>query len=195
MIKRVGKNLSVLTAEVPAASVQLERDGYAVLRDVLTADEVAALRGEIDATFEAYPAERNRTDRDEFRYEMVNRGALSQAAIGHERILEVIEPLLGDDCHLIANTAWRNFPDFGGGPWHCDAGPHVPRPEGIDWDDRIPYPVFAIGAHIMLQDCPVVVRAHRGRAGKPSLRPSRSVRSTDRSRPHLRRASAGAADR
>ncbi len=75
MIKRVGKNLSVLTAEVPAASVQLERDGYAVLRDVLTDEEVAELRAEIDATFEAYPPERNRTDRDEFRYEMVNRGA------------------------------------------------------------------------------------------------------------------------
>ena len=50
MIKRVGKNLSILTAEVPAESVQLERDGYAVLRDVLTDDEVAALRAEIDAT-------------------------------------------------------------------------------------------------------------------------------------------------
>jgi ectoine hydroxylase-related dioxygenase (phytanoyl-CoA dioxygenase family) len=155
VIKRVGKNLSVLTAEVPAASVQLEHDGYTVLRDVLTDEEVAALRAEIDATFEAYPPERNRTDRDEFRYEMVNRGALSQATIGHERILAVIEPLLGDDCHVIANTAWRNFPDFGGGPWHCDAGPHVPRPEGIDWDDRIPYPVFAIGAHLYLRDCPL----------------------------------------
>jgi ectoine hydroxylase-related dioxygenase (phytanoyl-CoA dioxygenase family) len=23
----------------------------------------------------------------------------------------------------------------------------------VEWDDRIPYPVFAIGAHILLQDC------------------------------------------
>ena len=74
MIKRVGKNLTVLTAEVPGESVQLERDGYAVIRDVLTDDEVAALRAEIDTTFDTYPPERNRTDRDEFRYEMVNRG-------------------------------------------------------------------------------------------------------------------------
>ena len=86
---------------------------------------------------------------------MLNRGALSQAAIGHERILEVIEPLLGDDCHVIANTAWRNSARLRRRSWHCDAGPHVPRPEGVEWDDRIPYPVFAIGAHIMLQDCPV----------------------------------------
>ena len=26
-----------------------------------------------------------------------------------------IEPLLGDDCHVIANTAWRNPPEFPGG--------------------------------------------------------------------------------
>jgi ectoine hydroxylase-related dioxygenase (phytanoyl-CoA dioxygenase family) len=85
---------------------------------------------------------------------MLNYGPLTQAAIGHLEILSVIEPLLGNDCHVIANTAWRNPPEFGGGPWHCDAGPHVPRPEGIEWDDRIPYPVFAIGAHVLLKDCP-----------------------------------------
>ena len=155
MIKRVGKNLSVLTAEVPSGSVQLERDGYTVLRDVLTRDEIDAIAAEIDDVFERYPAERGREDKDEFRYEMLNRGAACQAAVGHDRILEVIEPLLGDDCHVIANTAWRNPADFGGGPWHCDAGPHVPRPEGVAWDDRIPYPVFAIGAHLLLKDCPV----------------------------------------
>jgi len=155
MIKRVGKNLSVLTAEVPSGSVQLERDGYTVLRDVLSREEIDAIAAEIDDAFERYPAERGREDKDEFRYEMLNRGGASQAAVGHDRILEVIEPLLGNDCHVIANTAWRNPPEFGGGPWHCDAGPHVPRPEGVDWDDRIPYPVFAIGAHLMLKDCPV----------------------------------------
>ena len=25
----------------------------------------------------------------------------------------------------------------------------------MPWDDRIPYPVFAIGAHILLRDCPL----------------------------------------
>lgn len=32
--------------------------------------------------------------------------------VGYTRILEVIEPLLGGDCHVIANTAWRNPPTF-----------------------------------------------------------------------------------
>ena len=88
-----------------------------------------------------------------FRYAMLNRSAACQSVIGHPRVLEVVEPLLGEDCHVIANTAWQNPPDFHGGPWHTDAGPHVPRPADVPWDDRIPYPVFAVAAHVMLRDC------------------------------------------
>jgi hypothetical protein len=50
---------------------------------------------------------------------------------------------------------------------HCDPGPHVPRPAGVEWDDRIPYPVFAIGAHVMLRDCPVVCGPTAVVAGRP----------------------------
>ena len=153
MIRRVGKNLALFAEEPPVASVDLERDGCTVLRGVLSTSEIAQLREEIDAVFASTQSERSRTDSAEFRYEMLNRSAACQAAVGHSRILDVVEPLLGDDCHVIANTAWRNPPEFGGGPWHCDAGPHVPRPEGVEWDDRIPYPVFAIGAHLYLEDC------------------------------------------
>jgi hypothetical protein len=155
MIRRVGKNLAVLDAEVPPASVELECDGFTVLRRVLTADEVGALTDEIERAFAEGEPERGRADCEEFRYQMLNTGPCSQQLVGHPRILEVIEPLLGSDCHVIANTAWRNPPTFGGGPWHCDAGPHVPRPVDVAWDERIPYPVFAVGAHIVLKDCPV----------------------------------------
>jgi ectoine hydroxylase-related dioxygenase (phytanoyl-CoA dioxygenase family) len=153
VIRRVLKNLGVYEGEPPATSVQLEREGWVHLEGVFSADEVAAMRTEIDAVFDELQPERSRTDNAEFRYEMVNRSAACQAAIANPRVLETIEPLLGEDCHLIANTAWRNPPDFGGSLWHCDAGPHVPRPEGVPWDDRIPYPVFAVASHFMLADC------------------------------------------
>src|SRR5262245_15464716 len=155
MIKRVGGNLTVRRGDAPAESAQLERDGLAVVRGVLEPELVASLSAEIGAAFAKYPPERGRGDRSEFRYEMLNRAAACQAAVGHPGILAVIEPLLGEDCHVIANTAWWNPPEFGGGPWHCDAGPHVPRPEDVPWDERIPYPVFAIGAHLYLKDCPL----------------------------------------
>ena len=177
MIKRVFKNLGVFSGAVPDASAQLERDGWAVVRDVLAVAEIEGLRSEIDDVFAATEPERARTDASEFRYEMLNRSAACQTAIGHPRILEVIEPLLGEDCHVIANTAWRNPPEFKGGPWHCDAGPHVPRPEGVEWDDRIPYPVFAIGAHLYLKDCdladgPTAVVPASHRSGRRSRWPA-----------------------
>ncbi|HYB43240.1 MAG TPA: phytanoyl-CoA dioxygenase family protein, partial [Candidatus Methylomirabilis sp.] len=155
MIRRISKNLGVYQGDAPPETRQLEVDGYAVIRGVFSAREVGALRDEIDAVFASHPTERGHSETDGLRYQMFNRSPRSQAALAHPRILAVIEPLLGEDCHVIANTAWRNPPEFAGGPWHCDAGPHVPRPEGVPWDERIPYPVFAIGAHLLLLDCEV----------------------------------------
>jgi hypothetical protein len=153
MIRRIMKNLTVYDGPAPAAARELEQQGFAIVPGVFDAASVGAITAEIDAVFDALPPERGRSDKAEFRYEMLNRSAACQAAIAHPQIREVIEPLLGDDCHVIANTAWRNPPEFTGGVWHCDGGPHVPRPAGVPWDDRIPYPVFAIGAHIYLRDC------------------------------------------
>jgi ectoine hydroxylase-related dioxygenase (phytanoyl-CoA dioxygenase family) len=155
MIQRVGGNLTLRTQPAPEASAKLERDGYALLTGVLPPDLIGRLTAEIEAVFARCEPERSRPDRAEFRYEMLNRSAAAQEAIATPEILAAIEPLLGEDCHVIANTAWWNPPSFGGGPWHCDAGPHVPRPEGVPWDERIPYPVFAIGAHLYLRDCPL----------------------------------------
>jgi len=140
--------------EAPGAARDLEDDGFTLLKGVFTPIEVAELTAECNRVFDEYEADvrYRKADRAQFRYEMYNRSAAVQRAIGHPRILETIEPLLGEDCHVIANTCWRNPPDHGGGPWHCDAGPHVPRPEGVAWPDEIPYPVFVIGAHLWLED-------------------------------------------
>lgn len=147
----------------PDAAIQLEREGWAVLPDVLSGRALATLRREITALFDEEDpvirvAGRTREDYAEYRHACLNRSAAAQSVVAHPRILEVIEPLLGEDAHVIANTAWRNRPHdprvVEGGAWHCDAGPHLPRPARVAWDDRIPYPVFAIGVHVLLDDCP-----------------------------------------
>ena len=147
-----------------SASRQLEQEGWTVVRGAIGPAEVDLLAAEIEAVYAALPPDGRNTHRpadedNDFRYEMLNRSAMSQSVIGHRAILDVIEPLLGEDCHVIANTCWRNPPrehnTHGGGAWHIDAGPHIPRPPGIPWDERIPYPIFAIGAHIYLKDCPI----------------------------------------
>jgi ectoine hydroxylase-related dioxygenase (phytanoyl-CoA dioxygenase family) len=162
MITRRRIYLELRDDAVPAASHQLEREGWALLRGAFSQEEVEHLRADVERVYAELPADvrlrRDPEENEDFRYEMLNRSAPCQQVVADRRILDVIEPLLGEDCHIIANTAWRNPPrarnDHGGGHWHIDAGPHVPRPPGVPWDDRIPYPVFAIGIHLLLDPCP-----------------------------------------
>jgi hypothetical protein len=181
MLIRKGGYLYPRTTGAPAASRQLERDGWAVLPGVLSAAEVAELHDAVETVYACVPVDRRNAglpaeEAEDFRYEMLNRSAVAQRAVAHPAILEVIEPLLGGDCHVIANTCWRNPPrpanQHGGGMWHIDAGPHIPRDPSIPWDDRIPYPIFALGVHLYLRDCPaacgptgVVPGSHR--SGQP----------------------------
>jgi Phytanoyl-CoA dioxygenase (PhyH) len=153
--------LTVRSDPAPPGAAQLRSDGYVVLRGVFDEDALATLRADVVRVFDELPPD-DRGDPTEyaapFRYEMLNRSSAVQLAIGHPSILEVAEFLLGEDCHVIANTAWWQRPgenDHLGRFWHIDAGPHVPRAPGIPWDPRIPYPVFAIAAHLFLEDCPL----------------------------------------
>jgi len=182
MLTRKGGYLMMRRAAASPASERLQREGYVVLRSVFDAAAVDGLRQEIDEVFDTVPPDL-RSDRwtaehyEPFRYEMLNRSAACQSAVAHPAILEVIEPLLGEDCHVIANTAWRQPPEensHGGRFWHIDSGPHVPRPADVRWDERIPYPVFAVAAHIMLLDCPleagptgVLARSHMSGQAPP----------------------------
>ena len=160
MLRRVGGYLLPREEPAPAASAQLERDGYALLRGVLSAAELQLVHSEIAGIYDSMPSDgRAGVHDDDFRYEMFNKSPAAQKLVARREILDVIEPLLGEDCHIIANTCWRNKAGaehrHGGGGWHIDAGPHIPRPPGLAWPAHIPYPVFAVGVHIFLEDCPL----------------------------------------
>jgi len=166
MLKRMrpGGYLAVREDPVPEASVQLERDGYAIIRSAFTPDEIAVAKAEIESIYEQLPPDGRGGNKrggieDDFRYEMFNRSGLSQQLVGRREILDVIDPLLGEDAHIIANTCWRNPARaehrHGGGAWHIDAGPHIPLGPDQSWPKDIPHPVFAVGAHVFLMDCPL----------------------------------------
>ncbi len=164
MLKRVGHYFAARTEPAPAASAQIQDEGFTVLRNVLTPAEVSALALELEQVYIDWPIDTegdlmSMDEKNDFRHGALNKSALSQATIAHARILEVIEPLLGEDCHVISNTAWRNPPRLEnqerGGGWHIDAGQHIPRTPDLIWPEHIPYPIFAIGVHIFLQDCPL----------------------------------------
>lgn len=149
-----------LRGKPPTSSVTLHRQGHYLLRRALSASEVRQLRDEVEEVFRTFPpdmrARPSVENAEMFRYEMFNRSALCQEVIARACILEVVEPLLGPDCHVISCTAWKNPPGNTLGAdaleWHVDGGPHVPRRRGIRWPKRIPYPVFVVATHIYLQD-------------------------------------------
>lgn len=160
MLRRVGGYLLPREEPAPEASAQLEQEGYALLPGAVAPDELASARAEIVGVYESEPPDgRARVHDDDFRYAMFNKCPAARRLVAARSILDVIEPLLGEDCHVIANTCWRNKAGaehrHGGGGWHIDAGPHLPRPPGTTWPEQMPYPVFAIGAHIFLDDCPI----------------------------------------
>ena len=105
MLTRSSGFLSLRSNPVPASVERLQSDGYVVLDGVFVEGEIAALCADVERVFEEYPPD-ERGDSPEqsapFRYEMLNRSDVVQRAVGHPRILEVVEPLLGEDCHVIA---------------------------------------------------------------------------------------------
>jgi ectoine hydroxylase-related dioxygenase (phytanoyl-CoA dioxygenase family) len=161
MLTRSSGYLSLRSGTAPAAAEHLQSEGYVVLDDVYAGVDLAGLLADVERVFEEYPPDERGDPPEEsqpFRHEMLNRSSLVQQAIANLRILETVEPLLGEDCHVIANTAWRQESGDNkhlGHFWHIDSGPHVPREPSVPWDPRIPYPVFAIAAHLYLWDCPI----------------------------------------
>ncbi len=161
MLTRSRGYLTVRSRGGSKATKHLQEEGYVLLEGVFDEKAVKALCDDVERVFKEYPPDERSTRHpashwEPFRYEMLNRSALVQKAIGNQNILRTIEPLIGEDCHVIANTAWWQQPgndEHLGHNWHIDAGPHVPRAKGIPWDPRIPYPVFAVAAHIFLWDC------------------------------------------
>jgi hypothetical protein len=155
--------LELSAQPTPDAARQLQHEGFVTLKGVFDDHEVKELIDDVDRVFDEFPPDErtpNKADGhwEPFRYEMLNRSAAVQRAVARREILDVIEPLLGEDCHIIANTAWRQPPGtstHGGQMWHIDSGPHIPRPADVPWDERIPYPVFAVATHLMLQECPL----------------------------------------
>jgi ectoine hydroxylase-related dioxygenase (phytanoyl-CoA dioxygenase family) len=145
----------------PEGTHALERHGHYLLRGAFSPEELERLREEILAVYRDVAPDRRagRTSEDNaamFRYQMFNRSALCQQAIARPALLEILEPLLGGDCHAITCTAWRNPPGNAHAPrgqeWHVDGGPHVPRAENVGWPANIPYPIFVVATQIYLHD-------------------------------------------
>jgi hypothetical protein len=127
-----------------------ERDGFVVVRGLLSADEVQALR---EGILEAF----NRPDPGGstsaiIRDQMFLRGGLFEELIDRSPVIDFVEAVLGADCHLIAENAIHTRPGEGIDRWHVDETVHFPRPRDVPLDPRIPMPCFVVQALYYLVD-------------------------------------------
>jgi len=83
-----GGNLQICDGEMPAATVDLEREGFAHVPGALTAAEVEALAAEMSHLFDTTPPDvrlegSTAEDYADFRYEALNHSALAQISVAH----------------------------------------------------------------------------------------------------------------
>ncbi|NNC74695.1 MAG: hypothetical protein HKN93_04205, partial [Acidimicrobiia bacterium] len=101
---RRGGNLRLREGSAPECSLELERNGFTMAPALFSSAEVDELRNELTDLFETTRPDVRLPDSTEedyadFRYEALNRSAAAQGAVANPGILEIIEPVLGEDCH------------------------------------------------------------------------------------------------
>ena len=132
---------------------QFNRDGFYFLENVLTGEEVDALR---DAMVRKHADPRIQADEagDHIRgismMRMYEYDRNFRDLIDREPVVSLAEAILGEDCHMMSQNALRYEPGQGG-KFHADDRLHFPLPEEVPRHDaRIPLPCFVLNVLIPL---------------------------------------------
>lgn len=129
------------------------RDGFVMLPGALSAEEARRLR---DGVAEAHRAPCPTGNPTRFhRHQMFRRGPEFEAMLDREPAVDVVEAVLGGDCHVIANNTVYTGPNSGIDRWHVDETVLFPVPEGVRLDPRIEMPCHIVTAQYYLDDVPL----------------------------------------
>jgi ectoine hydroxylase-related dioxygenase (phytanoyl-CoA dioxygenase family) len=170
--------------ETDALLCALDVDGCALVANALTPEQCDAARERIDALEPVHWDEKrgrgNAPDRRLDRYlNVFNRDPFWLAFLDRPGIVDLAEAALGEDCHVIGETAWRSHPGYAADPLHADYLP-LQWPEGA-LADAVRVPIFILTAQYYLNAVAselaptrVVPGSHRAgrapRAGETSWR-------------------------
>ena len=146
----------------------LHEQGFALLPDVLDAEQVAAVRAAIDRLQPIHWDYQGLVD-DHYKC-VFNRDPFWLAYLDLPGVIELAEAALGEDCHIIGQTAWRSHPGFVGAELHVD---HLVMelPEALLADPAFTLPMQICTAMIYLDDidrdlCPTRVIPGSHKAGR-----------------------------
>ncbi|MCP3752991.1 phytanoyl-CoA dioxygenase family protein [Pseudomonas sp. SBB6] len=146
----------------------LSRDGFVVLPGVLDSAQINLLRHAIDR-LKAFHWDYSGGLIEHYKC-VFNRDPLWLAFLDLPGVIELAEAALGEDCHIIGQTAWRCHPGYQGMPLHLDYLMMEAVP-ALMADPAFELPMQICTVQLYLDDidadlCPTRVIAGSHRAGR-----------------------------
>jgi Protein involved in biosynthesis of mitomycin antibiotics/polyketide fumonisin len=134
--------------DIAGMTEAMKEDGFALVPNVLNADEVAELRAAIDRLRPFGFDKQGVTDH----YKCVfNREKVFLDMIDREPAVDLAEATMGAECHIIGQSAWRSHPGHDGWAPHTDRV-FINLPEDVAADPRVELPIYLCTAHYYLDD-------------------------------------------
>lgn len=148
----------------------LHTDGFVLVPGVLSPAEVATAREQLD---HLQPLAWDFTGSTDHYKNVFNRDPYWLGFLDRSGIIDLAEAALGDNCHIIGETAWRSHPGHRGVGVHLDYLPMEWPEQGLPAGFRVP--MFLCTAHYYLSPisaelCPTFVIPGSHRAGRKPAR-------------------------
>lgn len=143
------------TAQIVA---DFRRDGYRVIPNMFTPDEIEAYKAGIDRVLDSDDFPTNYYADGRFvAVRLFETDSIFEELLTREPIISLAESILGANCHLIAQNAIRNKPGVAIDFFHADDLVIAPLPDEIPrHDPRVNLPIFLMTVQIPLTDIPSI---------------------------------------
>ncbi|MBA3707424.1 MAG: phytanoyl-CoA dioxygenase family protein [Planctomycetes bacterium] len=167
--------------DIQAMARRFLREGYLVIPAVISRDACAMFRGEVDRIFDEVPC--TAEDQGYGEWLRVKLFQYSREIASHmdlSPVIDVVEAVLGANCHLISNNVVRNDRRYAISEWHVDEEVLFPLPNGVEHDERVELPCLSLNSQWYLTDVgpddgptQVVPYSHRSGRMPPPTDPAR----------------------
>lgn len=153
--------------DVEGMTRALHEDGFALIPGVMTKNEVETARAKLDELKPFGWDAQGATDH----YKCVfNRDPYWLQFLDMPGVIDLAESTMGQECHIIGQSAWRSHPDHNGWSPHTDRV-FVEMPEDMAQDPRFQLPIYLCTAHFYLNDisldlCPTYVIPGSHKSGR-----------------------------
>src|SRR5579883_1074131 len=126
----------------------MHEDGFALIPGVLNRREVDEL---IAAIQRLEPFGYDHTGKTDHFKCVFNRERVFFNLIDRPGVVDLAEATMGEQCHIIGESAWRSHPGHNGWSPHTDQL-YMTLPEDVAQDPRIHWPIYICTAHYYLND-------------------------------------------